>query len=122
MCACNPESQSHPWLHKKQCGEQVEGYDSPPLLCSDETPPGVLHPVQGPQYKKEMDLLKQIKRMATKMIRGLENLSYEKKLRELWLWGDLIVTFQYLKGAVRKMGRDFLPQPVMTRQGATALK
>ena len=40
---------------------------------------------------------------ATKMIRGLEHLSYEERLRDLGLfrmgkervWGDLIVAFQY---------------------------
>jgi len=42
---------------------------------------------------------------ATRLSRGLEHLSYEDRLKELWLrrWeGDLTVAFQYLKGAYRK--------------------
>ena len=46
------------------------------------------------------------------MIRGLEHLSYEDKLREMGLfslenrrlWRDLIVAFQYPTGAYRKAG------------------
>ncbi|PKU49249.1 hypothetical protein llap_434 [Limosa lapponica baueri] len=66
----------------------------------------------NPQYRKGMDLLEQIQKRATKMIRGMEHLSYEDKLREVGLfslerrrlWGDIIVAFQYLKEAYRKDG------------------
>jgi len=52
MCARSPGSQSYPGLYQKQCGQQVEGGDSAPLLCSGETPPGVLHPALEPSAQE----------------------------------------------------------------------
>ena len=37
----------------------------------------------GPQYRRDVELLEQVQRRATKMNRGLEHLSYEERLREL---------------------------------------
>ena len=64
----------------------------------------------SPQHRKDMDLLQWVQRKTTKMIRGMEHLSYEERLRELVLFSlqkrklqrHLIAAFQYLKGAYKK--------------------
>ncbi|GAB0176133.1 mitochondrial enolase superfamily member 1 [Grus japonensis] len=83
----------------------------------------------GSQHKKDMELLEQVQRRAMKLIRGLEHLSCEDRLRELRLFslekrrlrGDLRASFQYLKGPTRKLERDCLSGSVVTGQGVMAL-
>jgi len=63
------------------------------------------------------------------MIRGLEHLSYEDRLRELWLFrlekrrlrGDLIAAFQYLKGPIGKMGENLFIKACWTAQRVMVL-
>ncbi|GAB0184157.1 hypothetical protein GRJ2_000881000 [Grus japonensis] len=72
-----------------------------------------------------MELLERVQRRATKLIRGLEHLSCEDRLREVGLFslekrrlrGDLIAAYQYMKGPTGKMERDCLQGDVVIGQG-----
>jgi len=129
MCPRSPEGQLYPGLHQGKRGQQIKGGDSAPLLCSGETPPGVLRPDLEPPAQEERGPVgagpeeghKNDPRAGTPILRGKGEIVGAVQPGEEKAPGKPYSSLSGLRGLIRKMGTNFLEGLVVIGQAVMAL-